>query len=68
MKMAEGMGWVMTRVILTLFYFLILTPFGIVMRLLGQPTLDTAWHDGKTTYWVDKAPVEASLDRYAKRY
>ena len=68
MKMAEGMGWVMTRVILTLFFFLVLTPFGIVMRLLGKPTLDTAWHDGKTTYWIDKEPVEASLDRYAKRY
>ena len=68
MKMAEGMGWVMTRVILGLFYFLVLTPFGIVMRLLGKPTLDTAWHDGKSTYWVDKDPVEASIDRYAKRY
>ena len=68
MKMAEGMGWVMTRVILTLFYFLFLTPFGIVMKLLGKETLDTAWHDGKSTYWVDKEPVEPSLARYAKRY
>jgi hypothetical protein len=68
MKLAEGMGWVMTRVILTVFFFLILTPFGLVMRLLGKPTLDTAWHDGKTSYWIDKEPVEPSIDRYAKRY
>jgi len=46
----------------------VLTPFGIVMRFLGKETLDTAWRDGKTTYWIDKEPVEASLERYAKRY
>ena len=68
MKLAEGMGWVMTRVLLTIFFFLFLTPFGIVMKLFGKTTLDTAWRDGKTTYWIDKEPVEASLERYAKRY
>jgi hypothetical protein len=68
MKLAEGMGFVMTRVLLTVFFFLFLTPFGIVMKLLGKPTLDTAWRDGKTTYWIDKEPVEVSLERYAKRY
>lgn len=68
MKLAEGMGWVMTRVILTLFYFLILTPFGWVRHLSGNPTLDTVWRDGKASYWIDREPVEASLDRYAKRF
>ena len=68
MKLAEGMGWVMTRVILSLFYFLILTPFGLVRRLMGKPTLDTAWRDGKASYWIDKEPAEPSLERYAKRF
>ena len=68
MKLAEGMGWVMTRVLLTVFFFVFLTPFGLVMRALGKTTLDTAWRDGRTTYWIDKEPVEPSLERYAKRY
>jgi hypothetical protein len=68
MKLAEGMGWVSTRVILALFYLLVLTPFGLVRRLSGKPTLDTAWRDGKATYWVEREPVEASIERYAKRY
>jgi hypothetical protein len=68
MRLAEGMGWVMTRVILSLFYVLILTPFGLVRRLSGKPTLDTRWQDGKLSYWIDKEQVEASVDRYAKRY
>jgi hypothetical protein len=58
----------MTRVLLTVFFFVFITPFGIVMRLFKQPTLDTAWHDGKATYWIEKEPVEPTLERYAKRY
>ena len=30
------LSWVMTRVLLTVFYFLVMTPFGLVMRLLGK--------------------------------
>jgi hypothetical protein len=68
MKLAEGMGWVMTRVLLTLFYFLVLTPFGLVRRLMGRPTLDTTWRTGKGSYWVDKEPVPSTIERYMKRY
>lgn len=68
MKMAEGMGWVMTRVILTLFFLFVLTPLGLARRWMGRPTLDTCWKDGKTSYWIPKEPVEPSIERYAKRY
>jgi hypothetical protein len=68
MKLAEGMGWVMTRVLLTVFYVLILTPFGWVRKITGNPTLDTTWRDGKPSFWVEKEPVESTVDRYAKRY
>ena len=36
MKLAEAMGFVMTRVLLGAFFFIILTPFGLVMRLFGR--------------------------------
>lgn len=68
MKLAEGMGWFSTRLILTIFYVLVLTPFGLVRRILGKSTLDTAWHDRAETYWVGRDPVESSIERYSKRY
>jgi len=68
MRLAEGLGFVMTRVLLSIFYYLILTPVGFMRRVLGHPTLDTTWRDGKSSYWIDKDPVEASLNRYEKRY
>jgi hypothetical protein len=68
MKLAEGMGWVTTRVILTLFFFLVLTPVGLLRRAMGRPTLDTRWKDGKISYWVPKEPIEPTIERYAKRF
>lgn len=68
MGLAEALGWVMTRVLLTVFYFLVLTPVGLFRRWTGRPTLDTAWRDGKASYWIDKDPVEPTVDRYAKRF
>jgi len=68
MKLAEAMGWVMTRLVLSVFYFLVLTPVGWARSWTGKPTLDTAWRDGKSSYWVEKEPVEPTVERYMKRY
>ena len=68
MAVAEGISWVLTRVILSLFFFLVLTPFGVVMRLLGKTPLDLKWKAGESTYWVDKEEVEPTIERYAKQF
>ena len=69
MKFAEALSWVMTRVVLSVFYFIVLTPVGLVMRLLGKAPLDLAWQDGKATYWIDKSETaEATLERYGKQF
>jgi len=68
MKLAEGLAFVMTRVILSVFFFLILAPIGLAMRLFGRRPLDTAWKDGKSTYWIDKEPGEYTVERYQKQF
>ena len=68
MKMAEAMSFVMTRVILTVFYFLVLTPTGLFMRVIGRKPLDLSWKDGKSTYWIDKPTGEYTLERYKKQF
>ena len=37
MRFAEALGWVNTRIILSLIFFLIFFPFGLVMRLFNDP-------------------------------
>jgi hypothetical protein len=47
-RFAQALGWINTRVLLTAFFVIVLTPVGIVMRLLGRgplrpPQSATTW-------------------------
>jgi hypothetical protein len=55
-------------VLLGLFFYLVLTPVGLAMRLLGRAPLDLAWKDGRPTYWIDKPDAEYTVERYSKQY
>ncbi len=66
MKFAEVLSWVMTRVILSVFFYLVLTPIGLVLRLFEKRPLDLKFKDGKASYWVDKPEGEYTLERYRK--
>ena len=39
MVFAVILGWIMTRVILSLLFYIIMTPIGVVMRILGNDLL-----------------------------
>lgn len=54
-KVARLVSFVMTWVILTLMYFLIITPMGLVMRLLGRQSLRLSFDPNAPSYWT---PVE----------
>ena len=68
MRLAEGISWVMTRVILSVFYFGVLTPVALVLRVLGKRPLDLAFKDGRPSYWVEKSQPELTVERYKKQY
>jgi hypothetical protein len=68
MRFALVLSWVMTRVILSVFFYVILTPVGLVMRLLGKAPLDLAWKDGRQTFWIDKEAGEDTIARYEKSF
>jgi hypothetical protein len=51
MKLAEGMSYVSSRIILALIFFLVLTPIGLIKRAMGWDPLhrrsgsrDSFWH------------------------
>jgi carbamoyltransferase len=45
-------GWVMTRLLLTLFFFLVVTPIGLLQRFVGKCPLDLRRHGDEKTYWI----------------
>ena len=55
MTLAILMGWLMTRVILTITYYVIFTPIGMISRLFGKDFLEKKWKkDANGTYWIKK--------------
>jgi len=68
MQLAEVLSWISTRVILTVFFFLVLTPYAFLLRLIGKAPLDVAWKDGRKTYWIDKPEMAPDLKRYHRAY
>jgi hypothetical protein len=54
MKLAFILGWVNTRVILIIVFYLIFTPVGLLMRLFGNDSLDLKIEKNRTSYWKKK--------------
>lgn len=51
-KLAEGMGWVMSKVLLTAIFYLFLFPIALLSRLSGKGGLQLTRRED--TYWVKR--------------
>ena len=51
MIFATILGWIMTRVILSLLFYAIITPIGLIPRLFGKQFIDLKWDNTDSTYW-----------------
>ncbi len=54
MTVATVIGWMMTRVILTILYYLVFTPASMVTKLLGKDLLDEKFNPEKKSYWIKR--------------
>lgn len=54
MSLAEKIGWIMNRVILTIFYLLIYTPIAIIRRIVVRDPLQLRFDKNKNTYFLPK--------------
>lgn len=53
MKFAEALGWIMNRLILSLTYFIIMTPMNLLLRLLRKDILALKFDADSASYWAD---------------
>jgi hypothetical protein len=54
MKFAFVLGWVNTRLILGVFFYAILTPIGVIMRIFGWDPLTRKIDRQAPTYWITR--------------
>lgn len=68
MGAAKRMGWVMTRVILSILFFLVFTPMGLVAKLFGKQFLDLKIDKRKKSYWNYRKKKEFDRGDYEKQF
>ena len=68
MTFAFVLSIVMTYLLLTLFFFLVMTPVALVIKLLGKDLLNRKFPGNQSTYWVDAEVYDKSIERYSKPY
>lgn len=61
MKLATGLGVVMTTLILSLGWALLMIPFGVVMRMVGKRVMDLGYATGQASYWETR---DSKLDDF----
>jgi hypothetical protein len=68
MALAFALGFVMTRVILTVVFVGLVVPIGFVLRLLGKDLLDERIDRDARSYWRPKHYADPSPERLEKYY
>jgi hypothetical protein len=66
MSLAEALGWINTRLILIVVYYLLVTPIGVVMRFFGRSPLAID-RKGKT-YWTKPSPHSYGDKHFEKQF
>ena len=62
------MGWLMTRVILIILFYGILTPIGLIGRLCGKDFLDIKLNKNAPSYWVLRGKQEYDKKSYEQQF
>ena len=60
-------GWVISHVLLTGIYLLLITPIGLLMRLVGYDPMKRRFDQSADTYWITREPTQ-DMKRYFKQY
>ena len=60
MAAGEALGWINTRIILSVIFYALVTPMGILMRRFGGDPMHRRFEPDATTYRVPKSPRTAA--------
>ena len=67
MIFATILGWIMTRVILSILFYAVITPIGLISRLFGKQFLELRWDKSKGSYW-NYSSSKTERDSYEKQF
>ena len=68
MIFAVILGWFMTRVILSLLFYVVFTSIGLTLRFFGKQFLELRWDKSKESYWNFRTNEHLQKENYEKQF
>ena len=68
MALAFTLGFIMSNLILTLFFFLLVTPIGLVARICGKDFLARKIDKQAASYWIPCASTAKAAQSYERQF
>ena len=68
MAFAVVLGWVMTRVILVVLFYVGVTPVALIARIVGKRFLGLGFEPDKPSYWVRRPEPDRGRERYESQF
>jgi polyferredoxin len=68
MALAFTLGFVMSNVILVLFFFLVVTPIGLLARLFQKDFLARKWDKQAASYWIQRTREMRAAGSYERQF
>jgi hypothetical protein len=63
MMFALILGWFVSRIILTILFYFVITPIGIAAKLLGKNFLNLSKNSKKTSFWIQKNNLLQNIEK-----
>lgn len=68
MALAVVMGFIMTKVIMLIAFYGMVTPIGLIGRLCGKKFLDLEMDKKASSYWIERKQVPVEKSRYERQF
>ncbi|MBN1581603.1 MAG: hypothetical protein JXA89_12940 [Anaerolineae bacterium] len=65
-RFAQQMGNFQGRVLLAMFYFVVVTPFGLLVRLFSDPL--RVKQRGRTSFWLNRPAADMDLEKTRSQF
>ena len=68
MGLAIVLGFIMTRVILTTLFYLVITPIGFLAKIFGKKFMELKYNSSAKTYWEKRSSIQKKPIDYERQF
>lgn len=63
MALSQILGWFTSRIILTIIFYGLFTPIGLLLRMINKPLLDLRFPDKRSSFWQKRDNHRSNLKK-----